>query len=54
MLKKLFVSVCLLCLQQTPMMAQSKPLTDADIWALIKKMSVEEKAGQMTQLDLGV
>lgn len=54
MLKKLFVSVCFLCLQQMLMIAQSKPLTDADIWALIKKMSVEEKAGQMTQLDLGV
>jgi beta-glucosidase len=33
--------------------AQTKKV-DVNIVALIKKMSIEEKAGQMTQIDLGV
>lgn len=40
-------------LGSTALFAQSKNI-DIHIDALIKKMSIEEKAGQMTQIDLGV
>ena len=50
-----FISCLLLIVCQTMVLsAQSNRLTDAQLWQMVKLMTVEEKAGQMTQIDLGV
>lgn len=38
----------------TALQIGAQPKYDVDIEALLKRMSIEEKAGQMTQIDLGV
>jgi len=51
--KKHILLMAISFLGSTALFAQSKNI-DIHIDALIKKMSIEEKAGQMTQIDLGV